>query len=367
MIYLDNAATTRIHQEVIDEMNRVLVEIYGNPNSLYYEQAVRARAIVEKARSEVASLVNVNPSGVIFTSGATEGNNMVLKGVLERTGKTHIITTEVEHSSVLETCNYLSRKGIRVSYLKVDKNGAINLDALESEITEDTALVSIMWANNETGIVNNIKTISEICERKKVLFHTDATQAIGKVLIDLSVLSKVDFITFSAHKFYGPKGVGAVIINHFNPLDMRIEPLIHGGDQENKLRGGTLPTHQIAGIGTAARICKGNLAKNIEILKLLEIQLIEKLRKTYGGNIEILNEHVLKVPGIVSVRFKGINNQVLLKSISDSICASSGSACSNSKPSHVYSAMGYELDSIKEIIRISLSPYDDYNKFDDFE
>lgn len=367
MIYLDNAATTRVHPDVAKAMIDVLNNLYGNPNSLYYEQAVKSKNAIEIARSEIASLVNTLPSDVFFTSGATEGNNMVIKGVIEKSDKKHIVTSSVEHSSILETCKYLEKKGYKVTYLGVDNKGRINLNELELALTTETALVSIMWANNETGSLNDISKISEICSAKKIPFHTDATQAIGKVIVDLMKMSKIDYLTMSAHKFYGPKGIGVCIIKNFNPQNPTLSPLIHGGDQEFGLRGGTLPTHQIVGMGVAARKCKENLLVNIEKLKGLESQLLDRLHLVYDPNIEILNSFKEKTPGLVSVRFKGINNQILLKSIAENICASSGSACSNSKPSHVLEAMGYGNEIIKEVIRISLSPYDDYDNFVDFE
>jgi cysteine desulfurase len=362
MLYLDNASTTKVLSEVFVAMSKCLQDVYGNPNSLYYEQAVQASKLVEQSREYVAQMFGANSRNVVFTGGATESNNMVIKGIAlknwERKG--HIITSSVEHSSVIETCKYLESKGFSVTYLPVDHEGKVDLMDITKSIRTDTILVSIMWVNNETGVFNDIGQISEICEKSGVPFHTDATQAIGKMRIDLKELTKISFVSMSAHKIYGPKGVGCLVIQ--SNLD-KLDPLIHGGEQERGLRGGTLSTHQIVGLGEAARIVSRDLTKNLKILKKLETKLREHLLKTYGDSIVIHSNTENKVPGIISVQFKGINNQLLLKSISEEIAASSGAACSSSKPSHVLAAMGYSDDIIKETIRLSLSPYDEYNDF----
>jgi cysteine desulfurase len=366
VIYLDNASTTKIHPKVIKAMLPFLTEIYGNPNSLYYTQATQAKEAVERARQQVADLFGVVKEDVIFTSGAGESNNMVIKGVADKYPGCHIIASSVEHSTIIETLNFLHRKGFEVTFLPVETNGTIALDQLRSAIKPNTKLVSIMWANNEVGSLNDVRQIGEFCSENGLLFHTDATQAVGKVDTNIKGL-KIDFLSMSAHKIYGPKGVGCLIIKHNDIFDPKITPLIHGGEQEFGLRGSTLPTHQIVGLGAAAELLSGDLADNIVKLNNLEDKLINRLNQQYGSRIVFNNSFQPKLPGVLSVRFVGINNQILLKAISNDISASSGAACSNSKPSHVLESMGLSADEISQTIRLSLSPYDEYNDFEYFK
>ena len=367
MKYLDNASTTKVLSEVTSEMLPYLSEIYGNPNSLYYEQAVEAKQAIEHARKRVSDLFKSEQHNVIFTSGSAESNNMILKGIASKNNNCHIITSKVEHSSILETCRYLETKGIEVTYLDVDETGKVRSGDLLKSIKPSTKLVSIMWVNNEIGTINNIDELADICISRDILFHTDATQAIGKIEFNLNTISKIDFLSMSSHKIYGPKGVGCLLIKKTHIQNDIIEPLIHGGNQEFHMRGGTLATHQIVGFGKAAEICMLDTSKNISKLKETEELLLNKITKQYGGKIEIINNSFEKVPGIVSVRFIGINNQILLKMISSDISASSGAACSNDELSHVLRAIGLKDNIIKETIRLSLSAYDDYLDFDEFE
>lgn len=366
MIYLDNASTTKVHPKVLQRMFECLEEEYGNPNSLYYDKAIKAKQIVEESRTHVANLFGVIPNNVLFTSGATESNNMVIKGltILKGLSKGHIITSKTEHSSVNETLRYLESMGYEVTYLDVDSRGIINTEELKKSFREETILVTIMWVNNETGAINPISEIAEICLAKKVPFHTDATQAVGKLNCDISSIRGLSFLSMSAHKIYGPKGIGALIVKDFG---YKISPLIHGGEQEKGLRGGTLPTHQIIGLGEASRICLQDLTKNMAKLHESEIQLKITLRSIYKDSLTILNDFTPKINGIISVRFIGVNNQILLKTIANEIAASSGAACSNSKPSHVLKAMGYSDETIRETIRLSISPYEDYGDFSQFQ
>ena len=366
MIYLDNASTTKIHPKVIEAMLPFLTEIYGNPNSLYYSQATLARDAVEKARQQVAELFGVISSDVIFTSGAGESNNMIIKGVADKNPGCHIISSSIEHSTIIETLHFLEKKGYEVTFLSVEPNGTVSLDRLIEAIRPNTKLVSVMWANNEVGSLNNVKDLSAFCRGKGILFHTDATQAVGKIVSNIEDLD-IDFLSMSAHKIYGPKGIGCLIIKDNNINEPIITPLIHGGDQEFGLRGSTLPTHQIVGLGAAAELTRVNLTDNIEKLRILEEKLISRLTKQYGTRISFNNRFESKIPGLVSVRFIGINNQILLKAISNEISASSGAACSNSRPSHVLERMGLTSEAISQTIRLSLSPYDEYNDFEYFK
>lgn len=366
MIYLDNASTTKIHPKVVEAMLPFLTEIYGNPNSLYYSQAIKAREAVEKARQQVADLFGVAKEDVIFTSGAGESNNMVLKGVADKHPGCHFVASSIEHSTIIETMHYLERKGFEITFLPVTKGGTVSLDELEKAIRPNTRLVSIMWANNEVGSINDIQELGKLCHREGIMFHTDATQAVGKTDTNIESL-EIDFLSMSAHKIYGPKGVGCLIIKHNDLVEPKITPLIHGGDQEYGLRGSTLPTHQIVGLGAASELTRINLTKNISRLIFQEERLVKRLMNQYGSRVVINNAYHSKIPGLISVRFIGLNNQILLKSISSDISASSGAACSNSRPSHVLEMMGFSAEEISQTIRLSLSPYDEYNDFEYFK
>ena len=370
MLYLDNSATTRVLPEVYDEMIPFLSEYYGNPNSKYYDQALKSQDAVKIARSRVAAFINCKDDEVIFTSGATESNNFILKGFTHanREKGKHIIVSEVEHSCVLNTAKFLEEEGFNVTYIKVNHDGVVDVDELEKSIREDTVLVSIMWANNELGSINNIKELSKTCKRHNVKFHTDATQYAGKGLIDLQEYCNIDFLSMSAHKFYGPKGIGMIFVRKDNlGFYPEITPLLHGGEQEFGLRSGTLAVHQIVGMGKAAEIAQNNLEENIEKLKKYEIQFINRMNSVFGERIEINSTYINKIPGLVSIRIKNYNNQLFLKEAASILSASTGSACSNTKPSYVLKACGYTDEEIRETIRFSLSSYGDYNDFKDLK
>ncbi len=370
MLYLDNSATTKVLPEVYDEMIPYISEYYGNPNSMYYNQAVESKKAVEIARHRVAEFINCKDDEVIFTSGSTESNNFVLKGLSDANknkGK-HIIISSIEHSSILNTAKFLEKSGYNITYLPVDKDGIVDFDIFKNSIRKDTILVSIMWANNELGSINDIKRISEYCHSKGVFFHTDATQFAGKGKIDLEEYKCIDFLSLSAHKFYGPKGIGIVFIRKdSNGMYPDITPLIHGGEQEFGLRSGTLAVHQIVGLGKAAQLANDNLDENIKKLKKYEKEFIKRVTEVFKNKIIVNNNFSNKVPGIISLRLVGFNNQLFLKKASNIISASTGSACSNSKPSYVLKACGYSDEEIHETIRFSLSAYDNYNHFIDIK
>lgn len=370
MLYLDNSATTKVLPEVYKEMVPYISEFYGNPNSKYYDQALKSSEAVDKARKQVSSFLNCKYDEIIFTSGSTESNNFVLKGFTHanKDKGNHIIVSSIEHSCIKNTALFLEENGYEVTFLPVTKEGLVLPEVLESAIKDNTILVSIMWANNELGTINDVKRLSEICHKHGVVFHTDATQYAGKGLIDLEAMGNIDFLSLSAHKFYGPKGIGVLFIrkdeNNFYP---KITPLIHGGEQEFGLRSGTLAVHQIVGLGKAAEIAQNDLEKNIKLLNKYEKQFKERLKIVFGDKIIFNNEIKNKIPGLVSVRIKGYNNQLFLKNASSIISASTGSACSNSKPSYVLKACGYTDEEIRETIRFSLSAYGDYNNFIEIE
>ena len=366
MLYLDNSATTKVLPEVYNEMVPYISEYYGNPNSKYYAQALKSQDAVKLARNRVAQFINCQDDEVIFTSGATESNNFILKGYTHanKSKGNHIIVSSIEHSCILNTAKFLEGEGFEVTYLPVNHDGVVDPQVLENNIKDNTILVSIMWANNELGSINDIKALSKICKKHKIKFHTDATQFAGKGLIDLQEFEDIDFLSMSAHKFYGTKGIGMVFIRKdeygFYP---ELTPLIHGGGQEYDLRSGTLAVHQIVGMGKAAELAKINLEENIAKLKKYEVQFITKMEEIFDDRICINSTYENKVPGLVSIRIKDYNNQLFLKEAADVLCASTGSACSNAKPSYVLKACGYSDDEIRETIRFSLSSYGEYDNF----
>ncbi|WP_102706495.1 cysteine desulfurase family protein [Terribacillus saccharophilus] len=370
MLYLDNSATTSILPEVKDKMLTYLSSEFGNPSGKYYDLAEKAKKAVEEARQHISQLLSAKTIEVIFTGGATESNNTVIKGVADKykeIGK-HIITSKTEHKAVLDVCEYLETNGFDVTYLNVDQYGRIDPQELQQAIRKDTILVSIIWGNNELGSINDIKTISAICKERNVFFHTDATQVVGKLEIDWENLTGISFLSCSAHKLHGPKGVGALLIRSdaYGKL-IPITPLIHGGGQENNVRSGTHSVHNIVGFGEAARIAFDNLSANSEHLKKLEGNLCTTLRNKFKTNVAFNSDTQNKIPGIINVRFKGVNNEILLKKISSVIAASTGSACSSTKPSYVLQATGLDLKSVRESVRFSLSPYTSLEELKVFE
>ncbi|ALC90605.1 cysteine desulfurase [Bacillus sp. FJAT-18017] len=358
MLYLDNSATTPVHPEVKNAMLPYLMEEFGNPSSKYYSVAENAKNAVKEARAHLASLLGCSENEIIFTSGSTESNNMILKGVAEEYSNkgNHIITSKVEHPSVLETCKYLEQKGYEVTYLDVDKFGRISPETLFNEIKENTILVSIIWGNNELGSLNDMEQIAQVCNEKNVFLHTDATQIVGKVDFSLFSLPGVTFLSCSAHKFHGPKGIGATFIRQDKyGILTKITPLLHGGGHEQGIRSGTLAVHNIVGMGKAAEISFSKLKENIEKTLDLELYLTSLLKEKFGDNISFNNDSTKKIPGILSVLFRGVNNELLVKALAPTVAASTGSACSSSKPSHVLEAIGLNTEDIRSTIRFSLS------------
>lgn len=370
MLYLDNSATTQVHSDVYNEMLPYLSQEYGNPSSKYYSLAINSKNAIEQSRQHVANLVNSKKMEVVFTSGASESNNTVLKGVAEyysEKGK-HIITTKTEHKAILDVCSYLEKKGFNITYLDVDSYGRVDPEDVRKNITSETILVSVIWGNNELGSLNDIHSISNICEECGVLFHSDATQVAGKLKMNFGEINGLSFLSLSAHKLHGPKGVGALIVrsDEYGKLTP-FTPLIHGGGQENDLRSGTHSVHNIVGFGKAAEIANNNLKENIISLKKLEEKLIELLTTKFKDNISFNSDNTNKIPGIVNVRFHGLNNEILLKKLSPLIAASTGSACSSTNPSYVLLAIGLSLNEVRESVRFSFSPYTQIKDLDIFQ
>ncbi len=356
MIYLDNASTTPVAPEVIDAMVEEL-QHYGNPSSKFYPEALSAQTRLKKYRETTANLFSCDPSNIIFNAGATEGNNHVIMGCFYAyPEKRHFITTNAEHKSVLETMKFLESLGAEVTYLPVSEKCTINPDDLVASIKKDTNLVSIFFANNEVGSLNNIEVLSTICKENNVLFHTDATQAVGKVDINLSTDYKnVDFLTFSSHKIHGPKGVGALYVgNNDYGVRHKLTPLLHGGDQEFKLRSGTQSMHNIAGLAKACELAKDHIFSTPSALKALELEFIDALNGAFPEQVKFFGDLKHKVPGILSFAVEGINNEMFLSNYCDKVSLSTGSACAINEPSHVLKAMGYDTYTT-QVLRISFT------------
>jgi cysteine desulfurase len=363
-IYLDNFATTITAPEVLDAMLPCFTEFYGNPSSKAHEFGWKAEAIVEKSRKQIANLINCEPRDIIFTSGATESVNLAIKGVAQanQAKGNRIITTKIEHEAVLETCNYLEKIGYEILYLSPDRNGLINPFDLLDLINEKTILVSVMFVNNEIGTIQKIKEISSICKQKKVLFHTDATQAVGKIPIDLTKLN-IDLMSFSSHKIYGPKGAGALFKSGKLPR-VRVTPQITGGAQEKGLRAGTLNVPAIAGFGKACELAQKNLLSDIKKIKFLRDKLYNSLRSACDGIIlnGDLNE---RVAGNLNICIEGVDANQLMMSVKE-IAVSAGSACSSesAKPSHVLQAIGLDKKLLNSAIRFGIGRYNSEQEID---
>jgi len=354
-IYLDYSATTPVDPRVAEKMIPYLVEHFGNPASRSHAYGWTAEKAVEEARGEVAALVNADPKEIIWTSGATESNNLAIKGAAQfykGKGK-HVITLKTEHKAVLDTCRELERQGFEVSYLDVQDNGLIDLEAFKAALRPDTILVSVMFVNNEVGVIQPIAEIGEICRDKGIVFHVDAAQASGKVEIDLRSL-KVDLMSFSAHKTYGPKGIGALYVRR-KPR-VRLEAQMHGGGHERGLRSGTLATHQIVGMGEAFRIAREEMAVENERIRKLRDKLLSGLtdiEATYvNGDLE------KRVPHNLNISFAYVEGESLIMAIKD-VAVSSGSACTSAslEPSYVLRALGRDDELAHSSIRFTLGRF----------
>ena len=356
-IYLDNASTTPVDPRVVSKMQDCLSleGNYGNPASRSHEFGWKAEEAVEEARANVSSLVNCDNREIVWTSGATESNNLAIKGAarFNRKKGNHIITSKIEHKAVLDSCRQLEREGFEVTYLDPDPSGIINTEELIKHIKNETILVSLMHVNNEIGVINDIKQLSEITRENGIVFHVDAAQSTGKVPIDLDNL-KVDLMSFSAHKTYGPKGVGALFVRRKPRI--RLEAMIHGGGHERGMRSGTLPTHQIVGMGEAFKLAKEEMnSDNTRIRKLRE--------RFWDGLKDIeevhLNGHPEKrVAGFLNVSFNFIEGESLIMALKD-VAVSSGSACTSAslEPSYVLRALGLKDELAHSSIRFALGRF----------
>ena len=353
-IYLDNNATTPLDPAVIEEMLPFLTRYYGNPSS-GYAFAAKARKAVELARERLAALLRCEPSEIIFISGGTESNNAVIHSALqfEPRGK-HLVISSVEHSAVLRPCQDLEKRGCHVTFLDVDRDGNVDVGQVEAAIRPETALVSIMWANNETGVLFPVERIAEICHRKGVLFHTDAVQAIGKIPIRLRDTA-VNFLSLSAHKFHGPKGVGALYVNRRT----RFTPLVAGGGQENGRRGGTENAAGIVGLGKAAELAGKHLIEGKCSVRSMRDRFEKALLETVNGTL-VNGAGAERIPNTSSLAFEGIESSAALLLLDrHRICCSAGSACrtGSQEASHVLRAMNPKGDGARRSLRFSFSRF----------
>ena len=356
MIYLDNNSTTMVDKRVLKKMLPYFSEKFNNPHSQLTMHNKDIIKNLEKARAEIARLIGAEKEEIIFTSGATEANNLAIKGMMSRVlrGKNHFISLNTEHKCVLEALRKLELKNCKLTILNVKKNGLIDLNEFKKSINNKTVLVSIMMANNETGVIQPIEKIAQICKERKILFHTDAAQAIGKISVNVKKM-KIDMMSISAHKFYGPKGIGALYIK--NKPRIRIDTLIDGGGQERNLRSGTLPVPLCIGFGEAAKIARNEFIKDFKKTKLLRDNFINTLKKKIKG-IKINGCMRRRLPGNINLSIPGIKSYELISKLEKTVI-SSGSACTSSsiESSYVLEGMKLKPDIVESSIRIGIGKF----------
>ena len=353
MIYLDNAASTMIHPDVLDSMMPYLAGQYGNPSSIHRHGRV-ARKAVKKAREQVASLINALPSEILITSGGTESNNTAIRGVVSQYPSCHIITSSIEHDAVLEPCRMLSREGFDVEYLPVDGLGMTSPSDLRARLTDRTRLVSVMFGNNEVGSIQPISELAAVCCGRKILFHTDAVQAVGKTPIDVRELG-VDLMSISSHKLHGPKGVGALFVRE----GTRIDPMLLGGGQERGMRSGTENVAGIVGFGRACEMARGGMGENTAYLQGLRDALVRGVLEAVPA-VTLNGDPALRLANNAHFTFLGVNGEDLIIKLDEyGVAASTGSACSVNvqKASHVLEAMGFSSEQIAGSLRLTVGMF----------
>lgn len=354
-IYLDYAATTPVDPRVAHKMSTCLMfdGDFGNPASTSHRYGWQAAELVEAARVQVADLINADPSEIIWTSGATESDNLAIKGVIAKHSRGHVITSSYEHKAVLDTCGYVAHKGCEVSYIQPEPDGIVSPEAVKSAITAKTVLVSIMHVNNEIGTINDIRQIGQICRERDILFHVDAAQSVGKIHVDVKE-DNIDLLSISGHKIYGPKGIGVLYVGRRTAP--KVEAIIHGGGHERGMRSGTLPTHQIVGIGEAAAICKTRLSQEQSRLLKLRKRLQAHLMQMPGVFLNGSEEH--RIPGLINLAFNGVDGETLLLAL-DRVAVSSGSACTSAtvEPSYVLRALGIADELASASLRFTVGRF----------
>ncbi len=357
ILYFDNGATTKVKDEVLDAMIPYFSEQYGNASSAY-SIGRNNKKVIEEARKKVADLIGAKSKEIYFTSGGSESDNMVLKGFAyaNKNKGNHIITSKIEHPAILESCKTLEKQGYKITYLNVDKDGVVDLNELRKSINKQTILISIMFANNEIGTIEPIEEIGKIAKANNIIFHTDAVQAVGNVNINVEKM-KIDALSLSGHKFYGPKGIGALYVKE----GIRFNRLIDGGHQEKNKRAGTENVPAIVGIGKAAEIAKMNMDTHIKYLREIRDYYVEELENNIYG-IKLNGSRENRLPGNANFSFKGLDgNAIMYELDSKGICVSTGSACSSgdNKPSHVLTSIGLDEGFINGTIRTT---FDEDNK-----
>ncbi len=358
-IYLDHAATTYTDKHVLDEMRPYFENVYGNASS-QHSYGREAQKAIMKARQQTAALIGCLTEEIYFTSGGTESDNWALKGIAEIAGKGHIITTSVEHHAVLDTCDYLKSRGFDITNLPVDPMGRVSPESVAQAIRPDTILISVMFANNETGVIMPIAEIAKIARRNDILFHTDAVQAVGHVPIDAKTMD-IDMLSLSAHKFYGPKGAGALYIRQ----GVNIGRFMHGGAHEKGLRASTYNTPGIVGLGAAAQLAADTMEQNTRHERMLTGRLADELTKLPGAFIN--GGEAERLPGHLNVTFPGIEAEALMTYLDlENIAVSTGSACSSGsfKPSYVLRAMGLSVEDARGSLRISIGRENNVEQID---
>lgn len=389
MIYLDSSATSPIDEEVRDAMLPYLSEEFGNPSSKYYCKATNAKSAVEEAREKVAKLIGAKPEEIIFTAGATESTNFIIKGYLDYRkyygdGKNHVITSLVEHKATLNTCRYLNgelysnndptislfgekkrvERGFEASFVGVAANGEISVEEIEKAINENTALVSMIYVNNEIGSISDVSSVSKICKSYNIALHSDLTQALGKIEINVQKLG-IDYASCSAHKIYGPKGIGAAYMKSDAYGIAPITAFMHGGEQEYGYRAGTHAVHNIVGFGKAAEIALRDMKKNEAHIQKLDELLLRGIASIDG--IYTTVDVSKRIPGIVSivVEKEDFHNERFIKKISEEVALSTGSACSAGEPSYVIQALGLG-DKVTKVLRVSINKFTTESDIDEF-
>lgn len=363
-IYLDCNATTPIDERVLKTMLPYFTEHFGNPASITHQYGWEAEAAVKKAREILATGINTTPEEIIFTSGATEANNLAIKGIAEayfNKGR-HIITIATEHNAVLDPCTYLQNLGFEVTYLPVNTDGIIDLTSLETALRKDTILVSIMAANNEIGVLQPLARIGEICKENSILFHTDAAQAIGKIPLDVQAMN-IDLMSLTAHKIYGPKGIGAIYVRRRHPR-VKLASQIHGGGHERGMRSGTLCTPQIVGFGKAVEVALAEMESETKRLTSLRQKLWEKLQTL--ENIFLNGHPTERLSGNLNISVEGVDGQALLLGLQSVMAVSSGSACTSAKvaPSHVLQALGRSEKLAYASVRFGIGRFNTVQEID---
>lgn len=362
-IYLDNQATTQMDPLVIEETYKMFKEEFGNPHSRSHEYGWNSERIVENARAEIAKLINAQSEEIIFTSGATESNNLALKGLAEFYGsdKNHIITLKTEHKCIIETCRYLESQDYNITFLSPDKDGIIDPETIANVITDKTLAVSIMALHNEIGVIQDIERIGKICRDKNVFFHTDAAQAFGKIPLDVEKMN-IDLLSISSHKIYGPKGIGALYVRKKSPR-VKLKPIIHGGGQERGMRSGTLPTPIIHGFGIAAKIAYQQMDTDYNHAKSLSEYFIAEITKI--PHVYLNGSREKRYPGNINFSFAYIEGESLLMALKG-IAVSSGSACTSAslEPSYVLKALGLKDELAHSSIRFGIGRFTSKNEID---